>query len=231
MPDINTSGTESAEWVDRTLNDAKSLKGPAMHELMIEAGHAEKNYWRDLWRYRELFYVLAWRDISVRYKQTAIGWLILYCGSSVHALRRVVYLRRILSGGDPPTAGRHSGIKPRALNVFTLGPHARRSALVFAKVNSHGPKVGVIGWVPEEYKREPWWRSSDRSRELLEETFGYVYEVLFNSGRHPNSPAETASTDLRVVGSRLNVWKFTISPTKFQKSILDIRNYEPVGNM
>ena len=50
-----------------------------MHELVIEPGRAEKNYWIDLWRYRELFYILAWRDISVRYKQTAIGviWAVL----------------------------------------------------------------------------------------------------------------------------------------------------------
>jgi lipopolysaccharide transport system permease protein len=50
-----------------------------MHELLIEPGRTEKNYWSDLWRYRELFYILAWRDISVRYKQTAIGvaWAIL----------------------------------------------------------------------------------------------------------------------------------------------------------
>ena len=42
-------------------------------DLIIEAGRTEKNYWRDLWRYRELFYFLAWRDILVRYKQTVIG--------------------------------------------------------------------------------------------------------------------------------------------------------------
>lgn len=41
--------------------------------LVIEPGRAEKNYWRDLWQYRELFRVLAWRDVSVRYKQTVIG--------------------------------------------------------------------------------------------------------------------------------------------------------------
>ncbi len=48
-------------------------------ELIIEAGRAERQYWRDLWRYRELFYFLAWRDILVRYKQTAIGvaWALL----------------------------------------------------------------------------------------------------------------------------------------------------------
>ena len=43
--------------------------------LVIEAGKPERHYWRDLWRYRELFYFLAWRDLLVRYKQTAIGVL------------------------------------------------------------------------------------------------------------------------------------------------------------
>jgi len=42
--------------------------------LIIEAGRAERHYWHDLWRYRELFYFLAWRDILVRYKQTTIGF-------------------------------------------------------------------------------------------------------------------------------------------------------------
>ncbi|OKH56234.1 phosphate ABC transporter permease [Calothrix sp. HK-06] len=46
---------------------------PKKPELVIESGRAEKQYWKDLWRYRELFYFLAWRDILVRYKQTVIG--------------------------------------------------------------------------------------------------------------------------------------------------------------
>ena len=41
--------------------------------LTIEAGRAERHYWLDLWRYRELFFFLAWRDVAVRYKQTSIG--------------------------------------------------------------------------------------------------------------------------------------------------------------
>jgi lipopolysaccharide transport system permease protein len=46
---------------------------------ILEPGRAEKNYWLDLWRYRELFLILAWRDVAVRYKQTIIGiaWAIL----------------------------------------------------------------------------------------------------------------------------------------------------------
>jgi lipopolysaccharide transport system permease protein len=42
-------------------------------ELIIKAGRSQRQYWKDLWRYRELFYFLAWRDILVRYKQTAVG--------------------------------------------------------------------------------------------------------------------------------------------------------------
>src|SRR6202795_2552447 len=41
--------------------------------IVIEPGLQERNYWRDVWRYRELFRVLAWRDLAVRYKQTVIG--------------------------------------------------------------------------------------------------------------------------------------------------------------
>lgn len=44
-----------------------------MEEIIIAAGASEKNYWRDIWRYRELFIILSWRDIKVRYKQTVIG--------------------------------------------------------------------------------------------------------------------------------------------------------------
>jgi len=50
-----------------------------MSKIIIEAGRTERHYWRDLWRYRELFFFLAWRDILVRYKQTVIGvaWAVL----------------------------------------------------------------------------------------------------------------------------------------------------------
>jgi lipopolysaccharide transport system permease protein len=50
-----------------------------MSELILEAGRTNRHYWTDLWRYRELFAILAWRDIAVRYKQTVIGaaWVVL----------------------------------------------------------------------------------------------------------------------------------------------------------
>jgi hypothetical protein len=83
-----------------------------------------------------------------------------------------------------------ANIKPKGINIFTLGPHARRSAMVFAKVNSDIEKIGVIGWCPPEFQRERWWQSSERSREFLEETIGYLYEILLNSGRRSNSPEQ-----------------------------------------
>lgn len=43
------------------------------HRIVIEPGAQDNFYWRDLWKFRELFFFLAWRDILVRYKQTFIG--------------------------------------------------------------------------------------------------------------------------------------------------------------
>lgn len=59
--------------------DNGRINTPAKPKLVIEAGRTERQYWHDLWRYRELFYFLAWRDILVRYKQTIIGvaWAVL----------------------------------------------------------------------------------------------------------------------------------------------------------
>src|SRR5207253_5116853 len=64
---------------DKISQDRKHHMASAETEIIIEAGHTERNYWRDLFRYRELFYFLAWRDILVRYKQTVIGvlWAVL----------------------------------------------------------------------------------------------------------------------------------------------------------
>ena len=59
--------------------EAPPMAAAASDEIVIEPGRVERHYWRDLWNYRELFYVLAWRDIAVRYKQTVIGvvWALL----------------------------------------------------------------------------------------------------------------------------------------------------------
>jgi lipopolysaccharide transport system permease protein len=76
-----TMSTHQTDFVEDTnvvsMNEDNQVLRPAVfdrdHELIIEPGRTERHYWRDLWRYRELFRVLAWRDISVRYKQTVVG--------------------------------------------------------------------------------------------------------------------------------------------------------------
>ena len=52
---------------------SQTVTTPAIKEVVLEPNKAQRQYWIDIWRYRELFYFLAWRDILVRYKQTAVG--------------------------------------------------------------------------------------------------------------------------------------------------------------
>jgi lipopolysaccharide transport system permease protein len=75
-----------------------------MNEITIESGRAGRQYWQDLWRYRELFYFLAWRDILVRYKQTVIGvtWAVLRPVLTMLVLTIVFgRLAKMDSGGIP----------------------------------------------------------------------------------------------------------------------------------
>lgn len=82
------------------------------------------------------------------------------------------------------------GLHPESVNLFTFGTHARRSRLVFAKALHSSVKVGVVSWIPPRFLDGPWWRSSERSLDLLKESVGYIFEVFLNSGRFSNSTAE-----------------------------------------
>jgi lipopolysaccharide transport system permease protein len=75
-----------------------------MEELIISAEHEEKNYWKDLWGYRELLYFLAWRDILVRYKQTVVGIIWAFIPPVVNIFIFTVLSQKIggLSSGTVP---------------------------------------------------------------------------------------------------------------------------------
>jgi DUF218 domain len=75
------------------------------------------------------------------------------------------------------------GLRPKSINVFTCGAHARRSRLVYAKAFGPETEIGVIAWQPPAYGAAPWWKSSERAIELIVQTIGFFYELLFNSGR------------------------------------------------
>ena len=76
-----SSETLSADDVKQSVRHTSPAIQPAIPAsssaveriLVLEAGRAERDYWFDLWHYRELFAILAWRDIAVRYKQTVFG--------------------------------------------------------------------------------------------------------------------------------------------------------------
>jgi lipopolysaccharide transport system permease protein len=72
-------------------------------EIIIETGHTERQYWQDLWSYRELFYFLAWRDILVRYKQTAIGivWALIRPFLTMAVFTVFGELTKLPTGGVP----------------------------------------------------------------------------------------------------------------------------------
>src|SRR5271156_6406672 len=72
--------------------------------IILEAGRAERHYWRDLWRYRELLFFLAWRDITVRYKQAALGagWAVIQPVVTMIVFTYVFErLAKMSSGGVP----------------------------------------------------------------------------------------------------------------------------------
>jgi lipopolysaccharide transport system permease protein len=93
-------------------------------ELIIEAGRAERHYWRDLWRYRELLGFLAWRDVKVRYKQTVLGaaWALLQ-----PAITLVIFtfvfgkLAAMPAGGVPYPLLVLAGLLPWQLFANSLG--------------------------------------------------------------------------------------------------------------
>jgi lipopolysaccharide transport system permease protein len=67
--------TRAPSTLEQTTTGYGSSSSSAVRILVLEQGRAERHYWRDLWVYRELFAILAWRDVAVRYKQTVVGVL------------------------------------------------------------------------------------------------------------------------------------------------------------
>jgi len=113
----------------------------SQHTLIIEPGLAERHYWRDIWRYRELFFVLAWRDVSVRYKQTVIGlaWALIQ-----PLLTMVVFTVIFGKVAKLPT----EGLAPYALLVYAgLLPWQFFASSLSGASNSISGNANLIGKV------------------------------------------------------------------------------------
>ncbi len=87
-----------------------------MSRIIIRAGATERHYWADLWRYRELFFFLSWRDILVRYKQTVIGvlWALDPAGILTIAIFTILFgkMAKFPSGGIPYSVFVCAGVLP-----------------------------------------------------------------------------------------------------------------------
>jgi lipopolysaccharide transport system permease protein len=94
-------------------------------QMILEAGRTDRQYWHDVWRYRELFFILAWRDVSVRYKQTMLGvaWAFMRPFLTM-VVFTVVFgqLAKLPPGGDVPYAVMvFAGLLPWTLFSSILG--------------------------------------------------------------------------------------------------------------
>jgi lipopolysaccharide transport system permease protein len=93
--------------------------------LILEAGRADRQYWHDLWRYRELFFILAWRDVAVRYKQTVVGFAWAFVRPFMTMVVFTVVFGHIakLSSGDttPYALMVYGGLLPWTLFASVLG--------------------------------------------------------------------------------------------------------------
>lgn len=82
----------------------------------------------------------------------------------------------------------------RAVNVFSMGPHARRSFYIFTQAFSDEYRVGIIATPDLQYNWNNWWRSSHGVRFVLSETIAYCYALFFFV------PAESATIESQPAG-------------------------------
>src|SRR5437588_1178758 len=115
------SGSASRSYCHKNLREC----GMMQDLIIIEPGRTERHYWRDLWRYRELFQVLAWRDLSVRYKQTVIGVIWALIRPLLAVLVFTIIFGRIAGlpsdGSAPYPLMVFAGMLPWALFATVLG--------------------------------------------------------------------------------------------------------------
>ena len=78
---------------------------------------------------------------------------------------------------------RAHGMRATSINVVTMGPHARRSRLLFGKVFGKETDVGIIPIRDREYEPDVWWRSSEGVKEVISESAAYLYaRFIFSAG-------------------------------------------------
>ncbi len=76
-----------------------------------------------------------------------------------------------------------SKIEVTGINVMTLGPHGRRTKIIYDRVFESQCPVGIIAHPSSEYDKDRWGRTSEGTKHILTETMAATYEWIFRSGR------------------------------------------------
>ena len=72
------------------------------------------------------------------------------------------------------------GLPVNAIDVVTMGPHARRSRLLFQSAFAADARIGIIALDDHRYDASHWWRSSEGVRTVLGEAIAYLYALTFS---------------------------------------------------
>ena len=123
------------------LSPAETFSSIPTQPLILEAAYARRNYWQDVWRYRDLFAILAWRDIALRHRQSVLGiaWSVLRPLMTV-LIFTLVFGRIAKLPSD--------GMAPYALMVFAgIVPWNLLSNIIGQASNSLVSNAGLIGKV------------------------------------------------------------------------------------
>lgn len=152
-------------WIpDYALDVAVSEFRRGGYRLLLTSGNVTKDGWAET-----PYYTTAdWAAQRLRRRGLGVEVVAVPCrveraDRTYHAALEV---RRWFNG---------TGVTTGSINVLTLGPHARRSWLLFRKALGPGFRVGVISIAGREYDSVHWWRSSDGVREVVGEALAYVY--------------------------------------------------------
>jgi hypothetical protein len=156
-------------WIpDYALDEAVVEFRGADYRRLLTSGGIAKDGWREVPKYT----AAQWAESRLRRRGITNGVFAVPC--RVERADRTYHSALAVKGWFET-----NGPAPKAVNVITLGPHARRTLLLFQKALGAEVKVGIIALEDRDYDSKHWWRSSDGTRQVVGEMLAYLYARLF----------------------------------------------------
>ena len=131
-----------------------------------------------------------------------------YAELAAHVIRSFEFETKLLHAAPGPKVWKHrtfqsakavsqyltdSNIATSGVNIMTLGPHGRRTKIIYDSIFRHQCPTGIISYPSSEYDQSRWWKTSEGTKHILTETMAATYEWLFQSGRRKEDPTEKQS--------------------------------------